>query len=219
MSMVAVINPNDFRIRTGIYPKVINIGNTNSRIVVIDDFFLYPDKVREYALNCKYFKDPEIPRNPGYINYFGFNELQVLKLTGMLKESFMGDFRTSHSAFAPVVSLQMYEEIGTLMPHVDYFHYAGICSLNMIGANHGEKSSGTNFHRYKKTGEEYTALANYRHKEILNSKPDDWEVYHTQYHKYNQYIFYESALFHSAHWDKSTWHSDEPRMTFNTFTW
>ena len=75
MVMVDLINPNDFRIRTGIYPKVINIGNTNSRIVVINDFFLYPDKVREYALNCKYFKDPEIPMNPGYINYFGFNEI------------------------------------------------------------------------------------------------------------------------------------------------
>ena len=218
MVMVDLINPNDFRIRTGIYPKVINIGNTNSRIVVINDFFLYPDKVREYALNCKYFKDPEIPMNPGYINYFGFNEIQVLKLTGMLKESFMGDFRTSHSAFAPVVSLQMYKEIGTLMPHVDYFHYAGICPLN-IDYSHGEKSSGTHFYRYKKTGEEYTALANYRHKEILDSELDDWEVYHTQYHKYNQYIFYESALFHSAHWDKSTWNSDEARLTFNTFTW
>jgi hypothetical protein len=42
---------------------------------------------------------------------------------------------------------------------------------------------------------------------------------HTQYHNYNEYIFYESALFHCAYWKKENWTTKYPRFTFNTFTW
>ena len=36
---------------------------------------------------------------------------------------------------------------------------------------------------------------------------------------YNEYIFYESALFHCAYWKKENWTTKYPRFTFNTFTW
>ena len=218
MDLVEVIDARAFAITERIEPNVIQIGNTNSRMVIIPNFFVYPDQVREYALNCKYFKDPEVPENPGFINYFSWNELQVLQLTKLLRNEFMGDYRTSHDGFAPVISLQTYNTINRYQPHIDYFHYAGICPLN-LDDELSNNVSGTSFFRHKKTGEEFTALANYRHKETLDSDPSDWEVYHTQYHNYNEYIFYESALFHCAYWKKENWTTKYPRFTFNTFTW
>ena len=126
-----VIDARAFAITERIEPEIIQIGNTNSRMVIIPNFFLYPDQIREYALNCKYFKDPEVPENPGYINYFSWNEQQVIQLTNLLRNEFMGDHRTSHDSFAPVISLQTYNTINRYQPHVDYFHYAGICPLNL----------------------------------------------------------------------------------------
>jgi hypothetical protein len=37
--------------------KEIRIGNSNSKIIIIDNFFVHPEKVREYALSAKYAKD------------------------------------------------------------------------------------------------------------------------------------------------------------------
>ena len=50
MDLVEVIDARAFAITERIEPEIIQIGNTNSRMVIIPNFFLYPDQIREYAL-------------------------------------------------------------------------------------------------------------------------------------------------------------------------
>ena len=112
-------------------PKVIEIGNCKNKLVIVEDLFLYPDKVREYALNATYFKDPTIPNNPGWqipatgidkVVFTSFLERQFNEIFGCIK--FMGNLSGLSALF------QIYNKKGRFVPHSDAALYAGVCSLN-----------------------------------------------------------------------------------------
>jgi hypothetical protein len=194
------------------------IGNTNTKIIIVDDFFRYPDKVRDYALSAKYSKESDLHDNPGYISRFIINPGQFIHHAGYLKETYFHDYRVYTIDLNPTVSFQCYDKIGPLPPHVDDVNYAGLVPLNTD--EELSNASGTAFFRHKKTGQEFTCTDSYRAEETLNDwDMSQWDRYHIQYHKYNQLIFYESCVFHSAYWNQTSWTVGTPRLTFNTFTW
>ena len=153
--------------------------------------------------------------NPGYIHRTGFNTFHFLDFTKCLKEMYYKDYRENYSA--PIFAFQAYDTIGSVLPHIDEVNYAGLCCLNTDEEITGN-ISGTSFYRYK-TGEEHTHQYSYRTEILSSSSQKDWNKYHTEYHQYNRFIFYESCIFHSAYWEESKWKSQHPRLTFNTFTW
>jgi len=118
----------------------------------------------------------------------------------------------------PTYAFQCYDKIPPMPPHIDDVNYAGLVPLNTD--EELSDFSGTSFFRHRGTGQEFTCTNSYRAEECL-SKFDMslWDRYHVQHHKFNQFIFYESCMFHSAYWDQNSWAVDTPRLTFNTFTW
>jgi len=214
MDMVEVIDPQIFSINKNVKVSEKYIGKSNNKLVIVDNFFLFPNQVRDYALSCKYVKEGE-HSNPGYIHRTGVNLFHFLDFTRWMKETYYQDYRVNYSA--PIFSFQAYDTIGKVLPHIDEVNYAGLCCLNTDEEVLGN-ITGTSFYRYK-TGEEYSQQYSYRNSILSDSSQKDWNKYHTEYHQYNRFIFYESCLFHSAYWDEKKWESETPRLTFNTFTW
>lgn len=212
--MVEVIDSQIFSINKNVKVTEKFIGKSNNKLIIADNFFLFPNQVRDYALSVSYTREGG-HANPGYIHRTGLNTFQFLDFTRWLKESYYGDPRENYNA--PIFSFQAYDTIGSVLPHIDEVNYAGLCCLNTDEEVAGN-ISGTSFYRYK-TGEEHTHQYSYRTEILSSSSQKDWNKYHTEYHKYNRFIFYESCLFHSAYWDQKKWSSEHPRLTFNTFTW
>ena len=198
--------------------KEIRIGNSNSKLIIIDDFFVHPEKVREYALSAKYAKESSAHDNPGYISRFPFEPEQFLHTCGYLKEVHFHDYRLNTIDLTPTFAFQCYDKIGPMPPHIDDVNYAGLVPLNTD--EELSTFSGTAFFRHRGTGQEFTCTNSYRAEECLTKWDMSlWDRYHIQHHKFNQFIFYESCMFHSAYWDQNSWAVDTPRLTFNTFTW
>jgi hypothetical protein len=212
--MVEIIEEKIFTINKNfkVYEKFI--GQFNNKIIIIDNFFSFPNQVRDYALSCKYVKEGG-HSNPGYVHRTGVNLFHFLDFTTWVKEFYYQDYRVNQNP--PIFSFQAYDKIGEVLPHIDEVNYAGLCCLN-LNEELLDNISGTSFYRYR-TGEEYSKQHSYRNNIFNNSSKADWEQYHIEYHKYNRFIFYESSLFHSAYWDEIRWNSEDPRLTFNTFTW
>lgn len=212
--MVELIDPQVFSINKNCKVSEKYIGKSNNKLIIVDNFFLFPNQVREYALSCSYAKEGD-HANPGYIHRTGFNMFQYLDFTRWVKETYYQDYRTID--YSPIFSFQAYDSIEIVIPHIDEVNYAGLCCLNTDEEVAGD-ISGTSFYRYK-TGEEHTHPYSYRTEILKSSNLKDWNKYHTEYHQYNRFIFYESCLFHSAYWNQKQWASEHPRLTFNTFTW
>jgi hypothetical protein len=212
--MVEVIDTKIFSINKNVKITEKFIGKSNNKIIIADNFFMFPNHVRQYALSCSYVKEGG-HANPGYIHRTGINTFEFLNFTNWLKEYYFKDPRENYNA--PIFSFQAYDKIGSILPHIDEVNYAGLCCLNTDEEIFND-ISGTSFYEYK-TGEEHSHAHSYRTQILDSSKLEDWNKYHTEYHQYNRFIFYESCLFHSAYWDENKWTSDNPRLTFNTFTW
>jgi hypothetical protein len=190
------------------------IGNFDNKLLLVNNFFKYPQKVKEYALSCKYIK-PQIGTNPGFVHQYNFNPYDFLDFCTYLRANYFNNYTSPKEDYT--FTFQAYKNVPKILPHIDSVEYAGLCCLNDEDEIK-ENISGTSFYRYK-SGEEYTFRNSYRNEILKSSRLKDWNVYHTQYHKFNQFIFYESGLFHSAYWNKINWNHDTPRLTFNSFTW
>ena len=139
--MVELIDPSIFEnnlSRSRI--KEIRIGNSNSKLIIIDDFFVYPEKVREYALSAKYAKEASAHDNPGYISRFPFEPEQFLHTCGYLKELHFHDYRLNtyqpwHSHAGNVISVVYIIIADENVSSPLYFRNPVIDMMNPMNAN------------------------------------------------------------------------------------
>jgi len=193
-------------------PEYIEIGNAKNRIVIVQDYFMYPDLVRDYALSCGYFKMPHT-KNPGAVSRLASDLPDVRDTIEFIKKDIYQDFQKRNDL--QVMTFQAYRTNDNQAPHYDFFQYAGVCSLNTSDEN--PKISGTSFHRYK-DGHEYASTSMYRSEKVKENVHEDWETYHIEIHEYNKFIFYEGYLYHNLSWDERSWTTEIPRLTFNVFS-
>lgn len=220
-----VLNQEIFSINKSIKPRFITVGNQNNRILIIDDFFQYPDSVRELALNTTYVDEKNLLKlgnvtdtTHWYTHYLECTTHHFSDFLICAKRQFFKDNRANNDFFPFHYTFQYYTQISKCIPHVDGTSYAGLVPLN-TEEELKNKSSGTGFYRSKETGEEYTVSGTYRQTAVLSDKRfDDFEEYHVEYHKFNRLIMYEGNLLHTAvaNWDND---SKDKRLTFNFFSW
>jgi len=191
--------------------SAIEIGNALNRLVIVEDFFKYPDLVREYALNCNYFEMPHT-KNPGVVSRMAVDLPEVREAVDFIKKNTFSDHARRDDL--TVMTFQAYRTNNNNAPHYDFFQYAGICSLNTYEEN--PDISGTSFYRYK-DGHEYATTSMYRGEKCKDNIHEDWTKYHTETHEFNKFIFYEGYLYHNLEWDEGAWKSEIPRLTFNFF--
>ena len=218
--MINTLNNEIFTFNYNSKTSVIEIGNCKNKIVIYEGLFLYPDKVRDYALNTTYFKDPNVHSNPGWqIPAAGIKKVE---LAGFLLSQYREVFGTFYDSKLNIVDsltalFHIYNKRGTPQPHIDLAMYGGLCSLNTDEENEAYQNH-TYFYRLKETGQEYDVLNQTRQEKVANSKMEDWELYHKQPHKYNTYYFYEAQLHHTGYWNHDLEDHETPRITFNTFS-
>ena len=209
-----------FSINPDITPKVKTIGNTNTRIVVVKDFWEHPEEIAEYAKTCDFFNEREhiglgnrSKETTWLTSHLSCTTYHFTDFFLFLRSKFLMDRSMNNNCNEPTYTFQVYDSVKAKIPHVDGTPYAAVCPLT--GCE--DDKSGTAFYRLSSSGEEYVTAGNYREANIFTSKrAEHFEEYHVQYHEYNTLIFYEGNLFHNAVAD---WKSDDKRLTFNAFTW
>lgn len=193
----------------------IEIGNSKSRVVIIEDLFNYPDLVRQHALECQYF--PLVGTiNPGIVSYLTLGLPDYIQLLTNIKYNCFDEFSPYTSEATAKMTFQAYRTNNDNTPHYDFVQYASVTSLNTNEENNG--TSGTSFYRHQ-NGHEYAATGKYRTLLVENgsSDPAIWERYHIEPHAYNKMIMYEGYLYHNVYWEEDKWTSETPRLTFNSF--
>ena len=206
--MFKIADVDRLRINEQVQYKEKYIGDSKSKILLLKDFFKDPEYVKDYALSGYFDKPPGA--NPGFTSAVSVNANEYRAFIQYAAEKFF-NYKTTRPA---VVRFQAFKSIPEQPPHVDEVDVlAGLCPLNVI---EGVESS-TNFYRHK-NGHEYAINAGcYRYKNLVQTKPEDWDLYHTEYHRFNTFIMYESCLFHTGRMNNYLWKSPEPRLTFNFF--
>ena len=226
-------DPSIFEINRDFSVKLYEIGNQKSRLIEVDNFFLYPDQVREFLLSlptqdATNLNFPRVNFFPGYQLYLRY---ELKNLHDFFKEALFETFKyklDSGLVFAYQIidgNHPVYKQ--SCLPHSDVTYFAANVFLNYdheIG-----ESSGTAFYRSKHTGNELSPpfQSPYRIARDFGNKPadfnrtristitqnDDWEMYHLSEQKFNRLNMYEGFLYHSAFVKFNTF-TQTPRISF-----
>jgi len=217
-----VFDPSIFDVNPDCVVNISDIGNLYSRFITVDDFFLYPEKILEFAetfpLQDNISKDPNEIKGfyPGYQNYFVYNVKQLWDFVRYHAETIFGtQIRGLHTAYQCIDgSKKVYAQCNH--PHTD----SGLIAGNIFLSDTVEKGSGTRFYRHRETGEEATFANNCKYRrerygsaypnlELVDFEPviedQNFISYHLAEEKFNRLNMYEGALFHSAFIEKGTY--------------
>lgn len=194
MKNIDVIDVDIFRLNDN--PEINHKSIENNKITIIDNFYKYPDKVREFSykiplINLAVSKGLAKCYRGAWANW---NKLE-LKPTGPIQE-FLSKLLNKDVIFDKFIfSFYMfddknYDKLKSLFkPHVDHSKYGGLVYLNKESDCRG----GTGF--YKK---------------------NDWNLTEIVKMKYNRFVIYPANIWHSVHISKGDF-TDKYRVTQNFF--
>ena len=212
-----------------------HVGQQKNRIVIVRNFFKYPDDVKAYAESVDYVStlQGEYTNLPGYIHYMSTHKRPLYEpMKYICTQFFEGSREIMKTPDESRFGFQIYDvqekcRYQSLYPHTDEVRYAAVLSFNTEDDYDGD-DNGTAFFRSEETGEESTLYdKNYRAKRLLNTvqakvqfdpskvKHKEWTKYHVEPHEYNKLIVYEGNLWHSLNFTQTKWNAN--RMTFNGF--
>jgi hypothetical protein len=209
-----------FEVNKKLTVTLLEIGNEKNRLLEVENFFKYPDRVRDFLNNIPIQDVLERSKDssnlfPGYqieLKY-NINDLNVF-LNKAYKLAFNYNLTQDSISKLTYQCIDGNDTIKNISnyPHVDPALFASNIFLN-YDSEIGE-DSGTAFYRNKITGNEYMPMNNsmYRYNRdfIYNSKMDsytkyapifnneDWQMYHLSHQKFNKLNLYEGALYHNA---------------------
>lgn len=212
-----------------------HIGKHKNRIVIVRNFFQYPEDVKAYAKSIDYVStlNGEYTNLPGYVHYMSTHKKFLYEPIRYICSNFFdGSSEIMRFPDETRLGFQVYDinekcRYQSLYPHTDEVRYASVLSFNNEDEYDGD-NNGTAFYRSLETDEECTLYdKNYRSKRLRNTvqalvnfdpsrvKLKEWERYHIEPHEFNKLIMYEGNLWHSIYFDQTKWNSH--RMTFNAF--
>ena len=213
-----------FEINENIELNVQEIGNSLSRIVTVDNFFKYPERILEFTdkmiQNDNIQSDPQKVQGfyPGYQTYFMHDVSHLFDFVRFHVGSVFGaGIRGLHTSYQSIDgNKKVYAQCNR--PHTD----SGLIAGNIFLSETVEKGSGTRFYRNKLTKEESTFANNCRYRReryastdpdlsLVNFEPiiedDLFESYFLAEEKFNRLNMYEGALFHAAFIEPNTYTS------------
>ena len=227
-----------FEVNSGINVTTYDVGNHKNRIVSVDNFFAYPEKVRDFLLTIpqQFIPHPSMKPTawdakagfyPGYQTYLSF---QIKELEEKIKKIAQIEFgysgRFINYSFQRIFGhSKVFKQSN--WPHCDDSALAGNICLNFDDEIEGD--TGTSFYRVKETGEEYfhPSTCMYRKSRYcFTPQRMDMDVYqpiventkyiryHLDEHKFNRFNLYEGACFHTAFMEKGKY-LNTPRMTLS----
>lgn len=193
-------------------------------LIVVDDFYTQPERVREFALKSEYI-DLSSKNYPGFESSHEFVSVKLVEALSKLVKAPIS-FDQTVGSFGKFRFINAHTT-SRLKVHTDRIEWAGLVYLTP-----GEHSSaGTSFYRHKRTllegpptPEQYRTLAyknfeDYEKDVILRDtlNHEAWEVSSYVSYKFNRLVLFKgSELFHShSHGFGET--ASDSRLTQNFF--
>jgi len=216
-----------FAINDELGARVEIMGWEETPIIYIDNFYKYPDKVRDLTLRvpgtknnrvCAGLPGVRVDMNMDLDNFFPVWKEMLENVYGLTKdESVVLEQSMRNVPFSVNVTQS---EGRDRIPHVDFpvglktRGWAGIIYLN----KDDECNGGTGFYTYKgmqinPKSEECKDIP--RDKYITDSD-GDWELIHLAEMKYNRMVFYPDSILHGAY-DKDLIYKDDLHRLVQVF--
>lgn len=230
-----------FEVNKKLTVTLLEIGNEKNRLLEVENFFKYPERVRNFLNNIPIQNIKDRSNNstnifPGYQIelMYDFNDLNVF-FNKAYKLAFNASLTQETISKFTYQCIDGNESIRNLsnFPHIDPALFASNIFLN-YDIEIGE-DSGTAFYRNKISGNEYmpinpmnNSMYRYNRDIIFNSKMDyntkyapiinndDWEMYYISRQKFNKLNLYEGALYHNAFMKINTF-TTTPRTSLSVF--
>lgn len=211
-----------------------NFGPTGQRVVVIDNFYKYPDQVRELALNIPASRNKRIRgNNPAYrINAFYeldsmawiydqlartyFPEIAQMWDSEYMQRSFM------NATF--MVNVMQTQTLPPICPHMDNTSGVNLASTIYLN-NANECNGGTSFYTFggKTHYSDPTVTHTYDVEgklpvtKYINDSIYDWEMIGMVPMVFNRMILYNQAMLHTAYVKEGMFVGDNYRLNQQFF--
>ena len=137
MEVIKTVDFDKFQINDTVKISEVYVGNTGSKIVKIQNFFKYPEFIREYALNAYYIDEKNMnglgtsdSKTHWYTHRFSMEFDKYAPFFDKVKEEIYYDVNIQYSIHPNHYNFQYYDKMGPNVPHTDPVHYAGVLALN-----------------------------------------------------------------------------------------
>lgn len=207
-----------FEVNKRLTVTLLEIGNEKNRLLEVENFFKYPDRVRNFLNEIPIQSATDLSNTksvfPGYqveLKYFLSDLNAFLNKAYKLFDYNMSQNSTLKFTYQCIDGNELNKNVSNF-PHVDPVLLASNIFLNYD--NEIGEDSGTAFYRNKHSSNEYMHFKSsiYRYEREFNARKievkntrytpisnnDDWEMYHLSRQKFNKLNLYEGALYHNA---------------------
>jgi hypothetical protein len=215
--------------------ELLQVGNNQEAVLVIDDVLVNPDILIEHAARASFSLPPEASRYPGLVaqlpDSYRLSLAEVLR--GLMARTFNThpQFRPPNYGFFGLATVppQALTPAQTA-PHIDSHRLNSFATVHYISRS---PYGGTAFFRHKATGHEVITpirsdgYRRLRRQELEERKDQPLDAILNLYEEiayveavFNRLIFYKAGLFHSARLENSAGLNDDPRtgrLTANMF--
>jgi hypothetical protein len=197
--------------------STVEIENTKIKIVIVDDFYAYPDLVRDITLSIPPTKSEKIMMSlPGYridvcydLSFLGkFYDDLIIKefLKGKdLNSNVENIFRSATFC----VNLMHQKDLTAKVPHVDSLDSLRFASTIYLNTPE-ECQGGTAFYTYK--GSPYFREIPKHVDKYIYDDHEDWKMIYLAEMKYNRMILYKQNILHSAYISPRMYNDDFYRI-------
>ncbi|GIW21519.1 MAG: hypothetical protein KatS3mg068_0526 [Candidatus Sericytochromatia bacterium] len=213
--MVWIIDENSiFQINNDLDIKIKKIGNYN--VIIVDNVYKYPDKVRELAIKSPATNFKDITHDsPGPRVCLSIDTKNIVDFCNFITERLFSTSILQKNLFiANIYSDDINVDCIKNRPHADNYFFAGVIYLNLPY----ECDGGTAFYKNKITNLQYQisdepilfdkTLENF----FLTESNKYWELIDIVEMKYNRLILYRANLFHSPYIRKGFFTKDKYRI-------
>ena len=209
-----------FLINPDYFVKVETFGSNNDKVVVVDDFYAYPDKVRQLALDIPASKNQRIRGgNPAWrVNAFYvldgmawiFDQLCNQYFPEIMEQWPAGAMEDSFKRATFMVNVMQSENLPAVKPHMDNpsgLHFASTIYLN----NENESNGGTSFYEYVGTN------VNEPVSSYITESTNDWTMTGMVPMKFNRMVLYLQNVWHTAYIKPGMFTNDVYRLNQQFF--
>ena len=200
--------------------KLETFGKDNHKVLVVDDFYANPHKVRQLAIDIPASKNQRIRGgNPAWrVNAFYvldpmswiFDQLCRQYYPEVIQNWPIGMMEESFKRATFMVNVMQTENLPPVKPHMDNpsgLNFASTIYLN----NENESNGGTSFYDYKGVD------VNQPVHTYINDTTEDWEMIGMVPMKFNRMVLYLQNVWHTAYVKPEMFTGDTYRLNQQFF--
>jgi hypothetical protein len=174
----------------------MKITRFSNGIIIIDDFYKYPNKVRNFALKQNFnphntlyksmYYNPKLTYQTNYKLVQGLEKIEKKSINKQIWDTFTSTESNGYFQYITKFDKPVIHSDGLKRSMIVYLH------------NNPKENSGTNFYKHKDSNffKETFQSINVVSKDYINK--EKWKCYFKCKNVYNRAIFFDGNLYHSS---------------------